>query len=175
MPHRLHEVVGQLLATGVPPGCTLVKEPACQGDQRVPLFCSDEKATATRICNVDSLVLCGGKIRLIVEIEESNVKPTQIAGKFLTSALASHSIHSRHGGEAIPKGDRVASLQFLDTSKLPSVTGKQRQWGIIGAGIRSFLPLGGITEYKLFCGCEADFLGDIGRQIIQDVQQACHP
>jgi hypothetical protein len=173
MSHPLHEVIGDLLAASVPPRCTLVKDPACRGDQRIPLFCSNKKSFPTGFCNVDLLILSNRKIRVIVEIEEADVTPTQIAGKFLTSALTSHFIHDRHGGVAIPKDDRLWFLQVVDTSRLPVGTSKKAQWRNIEAGIRSFLPLGGITEYKLSHGNEAEFRGQAGQQVVELVRQAC--
>lgn len=173
MPHPLHEVIGDLLAASVPPTCTLVKDPACRGDQCILLFCSDKRSFATEFCNVDLLILCDRKIRVIVEIEEADVTPTQIAGKFLTSALASHFIHDRHGGVAIPKGDRVCFLQFVDTSGLPVGTSKKEQWRNIERGIQSFLPLGGITGYKLFHGDKAEFRGQAGQQVAEAIREAC--
>lgn len=173
MPHPLHEVVGDLLAASVPPGCTLVKDPACRGDQCIPLFCSDTRSLATKFCNVDVLVLCDRSIRVIVEIEEANVKPTQIAGKFLTSALSSHFIHRRHGGRAVPKGQQVYFVQIVDTSGLSVRTAKKKQWRNIEKGIRGLLPVGGITDYRLFFGDEADFRGETGRQVAEMVRDAC--
>jgi hypothetical protein len=173
MPHHpLHEVIGDLLAASVPPTCTLVKDPACRGDQCIPLFCSDKKSFATKFCNVDLLILCDRDIRVIVEIEEANVKPTQIAGKFLTSALSSHFIHRRHGGQAVPKGDQVLFLQIVDTSGLSVRTAKKKQWRNIEKGIRDILPLGGITEYKLIYGDETDFQGQAGQQVVEAIREA---
>ena len=70
MRHPLHEVIGDLLATSIAPGCVLVKDPACRGDQRIPLFCSDAKSLPNTFCNVDLLILSHQKIRIIVEIEQ---------------------------------------------------------------------------------------------------------
>jgi len=46
-----------------------------------------------KFCNVDMLILKGGKIRAIMEIEESDIKPVQICRKFLVSALSKYFIH----------------------------------------------------------------------------------
>jgi len=71
----------------------LVKDEACGGDQHISLFYDEEKSRAAWYCDVDMLVLKENKVRAIIEIEESNVKPTQICGEFLTSALARYYIH----------------------------------------------------------------------------------
>jgi len=66
----------------------LLRDKACGGNQHIPLFCTSEKSRETEYCNVDMMILKNDKIKVIVEIEESNVKPTQICGKLLTSALS---------------------------------------------------------------------------------------
>jgi hypothetical protein len=110
---------------------------------------------------------------LVTVIEESNVKPTQIAGKFLTSALASHFIHDRHGVAAIPKDLRVAFFQFVDTAGPPVGSLKRDQWRNIERSIQSILPLGGILEYRLFCGDAAEFLGPARQTVTGAISQAC--
>ncbi len=173
MPHPLHEILGDLASEVIPANCTLVKDPACVGDQRIPLFCSDKRSLATKFCDVDLLVLRNNRIRLIVEVEESNVKPTQIAGKFLTSALASHFIHDRHGVTAIPKDVRLAFFQFVDTTRLKARSVKRKQWRNIEKSIQSLLPLGGIMEYRLFCGDATEFLGAARQTVSQAISQVC--
>lgn len=173
MPHPLHEVISDLAAEVLPTHFTLVKDPACQGNQRIPLFCSDKRSWATKYCDVDLLVLHNNRIRLIVEIEESNVKPTQIAGKFLTSALASHFIHDKHGVTAIPKDVRLVFFQFVDTTRLKAKSVKRKQWENIERSIQSILPLGGIIEYRLFCGDTAEFLGPSRQAVSEAISQAC--
>jgi len=173
VPHPLHELISELANEAIPSYCTKVIDPACQGDQCIPLFCSDHRSLETRICNVDLLVLHSNRIRLIVEIEESNVKPTQIAGKFLTSALASHFIHDRHGDSAISKDQRVVFFQFVDTTRLKVKSAKRRQWRNIERSIQSILPLGGIEEYRLFCGDTEEFRGSARQTVIDAFSQAC--
>lgn len=173
MPHPLHEVISDLVSEVIPAHCTLVKDPACRGDQCIPLFCSDKRSMATEFCNVDLLVLHSNRIRLIVEIEESNVKPTQIAGKFLTAALASHFIHDRHGVSAIPKDMRVVFFQFVDTAKLPAGSLKRGQWRNIERSIQSILPLGDIQEYRLFFGDSREFLGATRSEVAEAITAAC--
>lgn len=144
-----------------------------QGNQRIPLFCSDKRSLATKYCDVDLLVLHNNRIRLVVEIEESNVKPTQIAGKFLTSALASHFIHDKHGVTAIPKDVQLVFFQFVDTTRLKPKSVKRKQWQNIERSIHSLLPLGGIVEYRLFCGDTTEFLGSARQSVSEAISQAC--
>jgi hypothetical protein len=96
----------------------LIRDKACGGNQWIPLFLSDAKSRKTELCNVDLLVLKDNKIRLIVEIEESNVKPTQVCGKFLCSALSRYYIHEAEGNIPVEMGANVAFIQVVDTCDL---------------------------------------------------------
>ncbi len=100
----------------------LLRDVACGGSQHIPLFCSERKSRETEYFNVDMMILKGNKIKVIIEVEESNVKPTQVCGKFLTSALSKHYLH--HSGKA-EMDQSVTFIQILDTSAL--VQGKQRR------------------------------------------------
>jgi hypothetical protein len=142
------------------PDCKIIKDPACGGRQNVPLFCSEKKSNATEYCNVDLLILKDNKTRVIIEIEEANIKPTQICGKFLTSALSSHFIHKTGKSKPIGMDDSVLFIQILDTSKLKKdKTSKIGQWKNIEESIQNIIPVKGsrITDYKLLFGDSAEF------------------
>lgn len=125
--------------------------------QNIPLFCSDQKSNATEYCNVDALILLGGRIKVIVEIEESGRKPTHIFGKFLASAAASCYIHEADGGTPIYKDDDVLFVQVMDTTRLKPRSSKKRQWANIGSSIRSLLPMRSVRRYRLLAGDGNDF------------------
>ena len=93
MKHPLHKAIGDMFTGGLLPGYEILKDPACGGEQNIPLFCSEEKSNQTKYCDVDLLIVKSNKIKVIIEIEQANIKPTQICGKFLTSALSSFYIH----------------------------------------------------------------------------------
>jgi hypothetical protein len=102
---------------------------------------------------VDLLVLSLGKVRAIVEIEESGFLPTKICGKFLQAALATHFIHESRSEAAVPYGDEVLFVQVLDGSKfLKPGTRKDVQAELIEREIRQIIPLkrAGISDYRLF-------------------------
>lgn len=132
----LHKKVGKIFQGLVSKytNLKLIQDPACQEkqqgvQQRIPLFCSEEKSRENEFCNVDMLVLKEGKIKMIVEIEESNVKPTQVCGKFLTSALSKYYIHETQNNQPIEMDEKVTFIQILDTSRLVrGKTKKLKQW-----------------------------------------------
>ena len=158
--HELHVSIGNLIDDNLSSGFRLVRDMACirEGDirQQIPLFFSDEKSRKTEYCNVDLLVIHDGKIRVIVEIEESNVTPTQICGKFLTSALARYYIHENEGNVPIGMHDSVTFIQVVGTSRLKSLSAKPYQWKNLESSIENILPIkdSNIKEYRLFTDLE---------------------
>ncbi len=116
MSHPLHIKVGELLRTWCHKP-SLILDSACGGEQHIPLFLVPTRRNANEICNVDALVLHGGCVRLVIEIDESNIKPTQVCGKFLTSALARWYIHDSSRAEPMPLQD-VSFVQVLSSAKL---------------------------------------------------------
>lgn len=171
--HPLHQAIGcildgvhQSLPDDLRGACVLIKDPACVNGpsptyvrvpQNIPLFCSPVKSNPTEYCNVDALVLLGGRIKVIVEIEESALGPTQVFGKFLTSAAAHCYIHDADGATPVLKGERVLFVQIMDTSDLKPRSTKREQWTNIESSIRALLPLGSISKYHLIHGDENDF------------------
>jgi len=150
--HELHVKIGDLIDDSLGKHSQLVRDQDCGGKQQIPLFCSEEKSNKTKYCNVDLLVIQDGKIRVIVEIEESDVKPTQICGKFLTSALARYYIHETEDNLPIGMHDSVTFIQVVDTSKLKRLSLKPYQWKNLESSIGNILPIKGsnIKEYRLF-------------------------
>jgi hypothetical protein len=117
--HPLHKAIGcildgvhQTLPDDRRGACVLIKDPACVSGpspyyvrvpRHIPLFCSNVRSNATEYCNVDALILLEGRIKVIVEIEESGLDPTRVFGKFLTSATALSYIHDADGAAAVVK------------------------------------------------------------------------
>lgn len=150
MAHPLHEIIGHYLTNANFPLCEVLKDPACGGRQNLPLFGVLPKSNETEYCNVDALIVKNNQIRVIIEIEESDIKPTQICGKFLTSALASYFIHETYNNVPIAIVEALF-LQILDTTGLKTATSKIRQWKNLESSIHILLPLrkSSIINYKL--------------------------
>jgi hypothetical protein len=165
--HPLHRIIADKIGSVLPPH-SLIRDEACGGDQRIPLFYDAEKSRETEYCNVDLLVLKENKIKAIMEIEESNVKPTQVCGKFLTSALARYYIHDDRRNEPIEMDDSVAFFQIVDTSKLEGNSAKPEQWKALERSIQSILPLRNsrIKSYRLITKDELEGLVSLIKQIV---------
>ncbi|HIJ87328.1 MAG TPA: hypothetical protein HPP97_06520 [Desulfuromonadales bacterium] len=161
MNHSLHKKIGAVIDNALKGHIQIrvIKDPACCTDshdkQHIPLFVSEVKNRSTRYCCVDLLILQDDKIRIIIEIEESDIKPTQICGKFLTSALSEYYIHDKDDGSK-EMGKSVTFIQVLDTSKLKDRSVKEEQFLELEKSINKILPLKGrpICQYKLFVGKE---------------------
>lgn len=165
MAHPLHEMIGRYLTDTNFPSCKVLKDPACGGKQHLPLFASSKKSNKTEYCNVDALIVKNNQIRVIIEIEESDVKPTQICGKFLTSALSSYFIHETYNDVPIAIVDALF-IQILDTEGLKCATSKIKQWLNLEASIQSLLPLrnSAIAKYTLFWRDKEGFLKSCNEQ-----------
>jgi hypothetical protein len=95
-------------------------------------------------------VIKAGKVRFLLEIEESGLIPTKVCGKFLTSALSTHFIHDVLNNTATPMDNRVTFIQVMDAKSLQPDTKKIDQGQALEQSIRSILPFRGIEVYRLF-------------------------
>ena len=153
MDHPLHLAVAEELQRRLGGGAELVRDSACGGAQHLPLFVGPVKRRERRICDVDALIVSGGRVRVIVEIEESGFLPTKLCGKFLQAALATHFIHDSRKEAALPYAERVLFVEVLDATKCLSPGGcKDAQGQVIEQEIRSLLPMkkSRISDYRLF-------------------------
>jgi len=159
MAHPLHKAIGRIVTGNLLPEYEVLKDPACGGKQNIPLFCSNKKSQQTEYCNVDLLIVKSNKIKVIIEIEEANIKPTQICGKFFTSALSSCYIGEYNDNKPVGMDDTVLFIQILDTSKLKEGTHKPKQWRNIEESITQIIPVGNskIRKYSLFYGKATEF------------------
>ena len=161
MEHPLHKAVGECIDSHKFPNCKIIKDPACGGQQNVPLFCSKDKSNETEYYNVDLLVLKDNRIQTIIEIEETDITPTQICGKFLASALSFYLIHESENNVPVGMGDSVSFIQILNMSRLKEGTAKPDQWENLEESIMNTLPIKGskIRKYKLLYGNVSNFRG----------------
>jgi len=93
---------------------------------------------------------------VIMEIEESNVKPLHLFGKYLASAMAKYYVY---GEEEVGMDNSVVFIQILDTSKQKRKSARNEQWENVKMSIQSIIPVKGsyIKKYKIFHGKQSDF------------------
>jgi len=159
MAHPLHKAIGRIVTGNLLPEYEVLKDPACGGKQNIPLFCLYKNLSKNEYCNVDLLIHKDNKIKVIIEIEEANIKPTQICGKFLTSALSSFYIHEKKVRNTFKMDDKLLFIQILDTSNLEKGTHKIEQWRNIEESITQIIPVGDskIRKYCIFYGEAKEF------------------
>jgi len=153
MNHPLHQLIGQKLnSITFNNNIKLAIDRACGGNQSIPLFCSSDKSNDTEFTNPDLIIIKDNKIKFIIEIEESNIRPVQIFGKFFSSALSKYYIHEVENNAKIEKDVNCIFIQILDASKLKPETKKFNQGMKIEYFINQSLSNNefNINEYKLF-------------------------
>lgn len=128
----------------------IIKSPECGGNQKIPLYLTDD----SEICEVDLVILKDNRIKVIIEIEESDITPVHICGKILASSLSSYYFYKSKGEGPIKMDDSVLFIQILDTSSLPSGTSKDNQFKSLDKSIQNIVPIkdGKIDNYKIFFG-----------------------
>jgi len=162
MIHKLHKEIGDIIKRNKDKfhDCEIIYDIACLDSssiakQNIPLFCSRFKSNMTEYCNVDILIIKNNRVKIIIEIDESDLKPTQICGKFLTSALSSYYIHPSKSNEVINMDDFVSFIQVVDISNLKKdLSSKTIQWRNLEESIQQTIPMNNskVKNYKLICG-----------------------
>ena len=136
-------------------GCQVILGKDCGGAQYIQLFCNSRAEFATRLCSVDAVVIKGGEVVAIIEIEESDIRPMALCGKVSVSAHASYFIHRR---QAHPIAHRVAFVQVIDTKKLSEGSSKVAQCQNLLELNRNSLSAGDKdVAYDIFHGDIAEF------------------
>ena len=182
MKHSFHKLIGDIISENITgEDIRILKDPACDPNGHIlPLYYSkggeeeDDEAIINRrariFTNVDLLILKDHKIKVIIEIEESNVKPIHIFGKFFASAFSSYYFHPSEGKKTNWMADSVLFIQILDTSKLKDEkTSKLKQWKNLENLIKKALPEiqdSSIRNYKIFWDNEDNFIMDQGEIFI---------
>jgi hypothetical protein len=165
--HPLHKAVGKLISRNIPRTCQVIKDRACGGNQYIPFYSSPNNSRKATYCNVDIVILKNCKIRVIIEIEESDVKPGQVIGKFFASALSPYYLE-RSNKKITKMKKNVLFIQLLDTSKIKKeISAKPYQWRNIEKSINKIIPrlATHINKYRMYIGNKSDFLGSEGEKL----------
>ena len=164
--HPLHKLIAKIILETELPGAHPVLGKDCGGDQQIQLFCNGQAARATRFCSVDAAVLKDGEVKIIIEIEESDIRPTALCGKVFVSAHASHFIHR---GKSYPIAAHASFMQVIDTRKLSPRSSKLTQCSHLTELIRNTLSANDRhMEYDIFYGDVAEFEQMEPRQELQN-------
>ena len=151
MKHPLHEAIGKELENLQGPlKMRAILSPECGGKKDIPLFIKEPKSAGTEICNVDAMVIKDGKIKIIIEIEESDTKPTQICGKYLTSNLAELYAYKKSEKIGIDMAS-VMFIQILDMKGFSKKSSKSKQFDHIEKAINDVIDTARLSKFNLGC------------------------
>lgn len=161
--HQIHRKIGGLLSKNELPQVTIFRDSACQshdGDDgepekkhRITLY-KGAGPERVRMCDVDILAFRDERKYVIIEIEESNVKPVQVFGKFFASAHSTH--YDRKQIDKSPL--RFIQVLVAAPANLKG-SGKPEQWKALEAIIKDHAREwpDRTVEYFLLWGGPEDF------------------
>jgi hypothetical protein len=129
---------------------------ACDEKGRHVSLYNGATGTPQRYADVDILIATDAGASVIIEIEESNVKPVQIFGKFFASAFSNcYLVKGRHKKGYLPIAKPALFIQVLKSSKPKKGKSKKpEQWKRVDESIQSVLKtlFKGKWQYHLFTG-----------------------
>ena len=153
--HPLHKRVGEIFIECL--GDKVILDPACGGNQQIPLFIDKTPRNDTKITNVDILVQHNEKI-IICEIDESKYNPNHILGKCFSVEIAKY-WKLTDDREMKPLDKNIYFLQILRTDKLKKASKKPEQWNNIETILQGYFPRNkkNIKTYKILFGSLKEF------------------
>jgi hypothetical protein len=161
--HPFHELIGKLIESNFSKNNIISND--CGRKGKVSLYCKKGKRRATNYCDVDLLILKGNKIKIIVEIEESDIRPIHIFGKFLACALSSHY-------RSYEMDSSVTFIQILKLKENGSKSNKSKQFDNIKESVQGIPKFSKIKSYEIFYGDKSEFEGEKGTKLINFIQKA---
>jgi len=120
--HTLHKKIGDLLKKAFPENPPVL-DAACDEDQHqhIPLFVSN-KSRENQYCKVDALFLNKKKdrVRIIIEIEETERNPIKLFGKLFASNFSRYYIPKE--SDPIEMDDNMLFIQIVRCYDVPTDT-----------------------------------------------------
>lgn len=162
--HDLHQAVAKAIDILSAPidNLEVYFDEACEIDNkpkmRLPFFLTEEAHNDTEITNVDLMILKGEKVKLVCEIEESDITPTRTYWKIFSAATAK--MCKLKDNTRYELNDNGVFIQVLSSKKLNKENSKKISQGInIEMAINDFLKsqCSWIKEYYLIYGEVNDF------------------
>jgi hypothetical protein len=109
--YELHKAIGEVLRSIEYPDMEVLLDSACGGDGKQIRLYGDELAGRNScLAYVDAALVVRGEIKVVIEIEYSNVRPLYLCSKAFATALSNY--HSRRRVR-IPLADKMMFVQVL--------------------------------------------------------------
>lgn len=192
--HEFHLVIGKILKEMMPADSQdfeLILDSACEhhlGNESriIPLYLSgSETRTEREISDVDAIVIdksnkSNSRISIIIEIEESGIKPIKVCGKFLTSALADELKIKDAKPISLVQSKPISFIQILRlTDDMKKERSKLRSKMVLIGDRLSQLAASepfNIVRYDLLIGDEEDFrFGEAGVLLRNAIKSGLRP
>lgn len=179
--HPLHTKVSSIIDEVITGKCagSCIKIPSnnCGSSGILPFYKGDGAKDDPEYCEVDCLILKGGEVRAVIEIEESAKRPIDLFGKALASASSDY-CRREFGGVKYPHLSRYGGfIQVLGQSESESAekSGKSDQWDDVADTLRKILKNQdrNLRKYFLIYGKDTEFnKGQPKLQLIDAIEKS---
>lgn len=154
--HELHFAIGELLKNIKLPQTQVLLDGACGGHRHIRLYGEEPPTGGTCLVWVDAAIVLAGEIRIVLEIEESNIRPLNFCGKFLATAL-SHYHNGPYG--RFPIASEVLFIQIFEKRQNSEGWSKYKQCLYLEREIKERILTGQtrIKDYSFHYGTVEEF------------------
>ena len=157
--YELHTAVGDFLRNSAFPGAEILLDQACGGPGQIRLYGDDVQGEARCMTYADAAILFAGEVKVIIEMDYSNVRPNAICGKLLSTAI---SAYYKSGPQRVPFSDSMLFVQVIQHATGDSQTHKVQQCRYLESEINRLLKAARsrIACYSIHYGKPEDFTAD---------------
>jgi len=170
--HDFHKIIGDILKNDPllkESGYELILDSACGGNRNISFFCSNKVSRDTRFAQPDIIIHDGDGIRVVLEIEHSNIRPVYLMGKFFGNAIGTNFYFEKR----FITQKNALFIQICDVAKLKKGNKKEDQFSNIQNQINSKLPLkeSGFEKYQLLSGTPHDFTRGKEKELVDIIHK----
>jgi hypothetical protein len=159
--YEIHKAVGNILLElrDSITGLEVMLDTTCGGSHTVPLYGLDSGDGSDHLVEVDAAIILGNEIKVVVEIDKSDLRPVALCGKVLGTAI---STHYRLGNTVIGLSESMLFIQVLEKSAANLDTPKARQCKYLEREIGRFLSAANnrVKKYSFHYGMPEEFAAE---------------